>query len=1137
MKNLIYLPFTKIAPPNLNRLEKNLERDQVVESVITQLNRRASLISGGAGIGKTTLMAHIASLCERNVFWINIDGDDRNLDDFLTMVYYAIQRNKPGEGEMLLHFLTNTRPFEESIKLPLGLLVNVFSELDPFILFIDNFENISDKERITGFIGALIENLPEKHHLIVSSRYAFRFQEQPKWRVRQWLNEINESDLLLDIKETGNLLSLNDIKPPHPGWKYRLLDITGGRIGLLVLLINQLKSSPEPEKLFQFLEKNKEHPLLEEYIISQVLDRLPENHRDFLTKTFLFPRLLPALIDGFLGTNDSAEILESFAKNNFLCFKLSDEPLEFIYHKMLKDCARKLWQRNTSSEESANTFYRLGDYLRENGALLDAVSLLIKGRATGEALDVLNESLEEHPTPIQRIKFYRCLREIPENRINEYPALLLIKSDAELSMGKVEKALQTLTTAIGEFEIMNDDNGVLNAYIRQAWILRFAARFDQMKKLCKKALELAGEEDTPTRLHIEFLLLCCSGTEYSLESRRRILEKRVEISLQRNEKLEQAKAYIGLAGEYYYQIGEFQKAIEMFKRNIPVFEKFGDIKSLCSCWMFLGIMQMDYYLTEEAEKSFKKLLEIVETYGMYFYRKLAWLGLSMVYTKIERLDDAWALLCLAEEYSEVNSDSFTDSLQNQALLNYHLAARNEEPAMRLIELKMKTAENSGSEDHLAAELLKKGDALCSFGKWNEGKELLLRSLDMYQSLEKPYHVMIVNYKLSGRILDESSGETKEYLRSALRTARKYNFDFYFQRCPSKHNIKQLAVALKENIETQYATRLLAGMDNPVQLKSLIDHKHPRVKKAAMLAMESQGRIDEIMIEVAKQATRGRPGVKQVAAEILARQNEQLVKPLRIRCFGKFQVWAGNMRRPIDDSAWGLAKAKNIFKYLLIHRRQPIHQEVLLDLFWRDSDLKRGLDSVRRAIYCIRRALQPALSNYAKSAYISHHNQHYTLLLPDGSEVDYDLFERHLDFAKTALLQGDLRKARKHFLNMTEIFSDEFLPEDIYWEWLEPIRQRFKIQFIDLGIRLAMKLTQAGFHENALDITQILKEKDPCNEDVTALMMKAYHRSGYPSLALSVYKDYSRNIKKSLAHEPSHYLQQLSQAIASSRTAH
>ena len=199
----------------------------------------ATLISGRAGTGKTTLAATFARSYP-NVAWYSVESSDTDWNVFAhyfaTCVLKAV-KSKARPGQMLV-----TDIGEPSMQAAMASsLINVFAEAetslvrDPLLIVLDGIHHLFDEPWFGEFFGLLLSSLPENVKLLLLCRSK---PPSPLWRMRskQQLNVIDEKVLAFDLAETAQLgakhgMSRSDAERAHAetfGRISKLLDIIGG---------------------------------------------------------------------------------------------------------------------------------------------------------------------------------------------------------------------------------------------------------------------------------------------------------------------------------------------------------------------------------------------------------------------------------------------------------------------------------------------------------------------------------------------------------------------------------------------------------------------------------------------------------------------------------------------------------------------------------------------------------------------------------------------------------------------------------------------------------------------------------------------------------------------------------------------
>lgn len=181
----------KIARPALTprffrpRLLKTLEQSMT--------SGTATIISGRAGTGKTSLAADFAQRCGRPVAWYKIDASDADPKIFLNYLIASIHRCRPGFGRKVLLPLLEISDSNQIDRLA-DSFVYELAEHDtngPLLLVLEDLHLISDSGWLVPFVSRLLPLLPSEVHGIITSR---SLPPAPLWRMRskQSLTVIDE---------------------------------------------------------------------------------------------------------------------------------------------------------------------------------------------------------------------------------------------------------------------------------------------------------------------------------------------------------------------------------------------------------------------------------------------------------------------------------------------------------------------------------------------------------------------------------------------------------------------------------------------------------------------------------------------------------------------------------------------------------------------------------------------------------------------------------------------------------------------------------------------------------------------------------------------------------------------------------
>jgi LuxR family maltose regulon positive regulatory protein len=167
----------------------------------------ATLISGRAGTGKTTLAAAFARK-QLHTAWYSVESSDAEwkvfAHYFATTIFRAVKSRTPVSRVM-------PETGEASQSNIATFLINVFAEAEtellhePLVIVLDGIHHLFDADWFGEFFGLLLSSLPENASLLLLCRSK---PPNPLWRLRskQQLNVIDEKVLSFTLAETAELL-------------------------------------------------------------------------------------------------------------------------------------------------------------------------------------------------------------------------------------------------------------------------------------------------------------------------------------------------------------------------------------------------------------------------------------------------------------------------------------------------------------------------------------------------------------------------------------------------------------------------------------------------------------------------------------------------------------------------------------------------------------------------------------------------------------------------------------------------------------------------------------------------------------------------------------------------------------------
>ena len=118
----------------------------------------------------------------------------------------------------------------------------------------------------------------------------------------------------------------------------RLAERTEGWAAGLVLAGLSLRGRPNPSGFVAAFSGGDRH--VADYLVAEVLERQPEELRQFLLRTSALERLSGPLCDAVLETQGSAELLRELEASNLFVVPLDDRRQWYRYHQLFADLLR-----------------------------------------------------------------------------------------------------------------------------------------------------------------------------------------------------------------------------------------------------------------------------------------------------------------------------------------------------------------------------------------------------------------------------------------------------------------------------------------------------------------------------------------------------------------------------------------------------------------------------------------------------------------------------------------------------------------------------------------------------------------------------------------------------------------------------
>ncbi|RJE90458.1 LuxR family transcriptional regulator [Paenibacillus sp. 1011MAR3C5] len=452
---------TKLYTPPLR--PGYVPRTRLTELLSKGYHRRLTLICAPAGYGKTTLASEWLAGSSLKSAWLSLDEGDNEPARFLAYLIAALRSVAPGLGEGVLAVLQ--APQSPPVE---WILTQILNELDDTlseqcVLVMDDF-HVIDSPHVLGAVGFLLERLPPRLHLVITTRTE---PELPLSRLRagDQLTEVRTADLRFLPAEALEFMSrVMGLKLERDGME--LLEArTEGWIAGLQLAALSMKGQQNPPQMVQSF--NERHPFVLDYLAEEVLRQQSHSVRTFLLRTSILDRMCGSLCEVLLQTEEEPAfgvsgqaMLEQLERSNLFIVPLDAERRWFRYHHLFASLLRQRLQAEEGEKREAVLHMRASQWYEEHGLELEAFQHATEAGDVNRAAGLA----EGGGMPL----FFRgavapvlaWLDSLPKQNLDARPSLWVMYASVQLLAGQLDAAVHHLEAAEKVLQNMPHDEEI-----------------------------------------------------------------------------------------------------------------------------------------------------------------------------------------------------------------------------------------------------------------------------------------------------------------------------------------------------------------------------------------------------------------------------------------------------------------------------------------------------------------------------------------------------------------------------------------------------------------------------------------------------------------------------------------------------
>lgn len=497
---------TKIrVPPPPRQL---LHRTRLIEALSLCQDYRLTLISAGAGYGKTTLLTDFARHTSLSLCWYALDESDRDPAVFCAYLLHSVRRRYPNFGtpfEQLLdynlkelHHLPVVQRLADQFICDLqDLVLPDKGEVRDTLIVLDDFQ-FAESVGVNNFVKRLLEWLPDNFHLLLASRSLPQDLAITRLLAKQKMLGLGQPELAFQAVEVDQLLG--DFYGIHDSELARTLaTYSEGWITAVILALSNrnLLHSGDWRKL-EAVNGNFDVEKVFNYLAQEVLASQTAEAQTFLLKTSVLDQLnsanCTALLEPLVTTNgtsptfSSENLLKQLESRNLFITSFSQEgQTYFQYHVLFRNFLLSKLKQNNSLYKQIQR--RAASIQKDSGHYVEAIQHYVAADellAAANLLDQISEPLYE--TGRTRL-LADLVAHIPLLEQERLPHLLNIKARLLLDKGDNQAAIRAYIRTEQLYREEGLFDHAARAVANQAQMLFLVSQRSEALALCQRVLQ------------------------------------------------------------------------------------------------------------------------------------------------------------------------------------------------------------------------------------------------------------------------------------------------------------------------------------------------------------------------------------------------------------------------------------------------------------------------------------------------------------------------------------------------------------------------------------------------------------------------------------------------------------------------
>jgi LuxR family maltose regulon positive regulatory protein len=361
------IPF--LAAPHLSRPRLLDRLDEAAPAGLT-------VLSAGAGAGKTVLLGEWAHRQRAPVAWLALSGSDDDPARFWRLFLAA------GRAAGQLFPASSWTP-GGTVELVDSVLGRPAEPVNRLVMVLDDIHLLTDPEILVG-LDRIVRRWSHRVRLVVAAR-SDPLLPLHRYRLAGQMQELRGAELAMSTAEARQLLGQHGVALPDEALQDLMSRTEGWSAGLRLAALRMAGAEQPAEFIAQ---PAMDEGSIGEYLTEEVLAVLPPPAQDLLIATSFLDDVSGPLAEAVTGIADCRSILTSLARTNSFVIPTDPARTTFRCHHLFREMLRQLALAQPAGVQEAR-YARAAGWYRQHGDLPSALRWSVRAGDAAGARSVL----------------------------------------------------------------------------------------------------------------------------------------------------------------------------------------------------------------------------------------------------------------------------------------------------------------------------------------------------------------------------------------------------------------------------------------------------------------------------------------------------------------------------------------------------------------------------------------------------------------------------------------------------------------------------------------------------------------------------------------------------------------------------